>query len=225
MFTNWDLSAGPLESAHPSSLQEDRTKSQSFWDPPHTTRSPGVVPTKTPSSCVRHCSPFCSCCGVYPRTTRALTGRCLPAEQILNHGSPRARASMPFPNRWESNRYPNNATNTTATSGSRGPGVGPPAPLPPKIFSNSCSFEAILREKTRILNTFWAQPPPLGSKLRGPPDQNPRSAPDCSPCCFFCGAYPRTKRVLTERCLRAERRRCQPRYPAGAPSSRLTRVC
>ena len=39
------------------------------------------------------------------------------------------------------------------------------APIAPKISSKSCSFQAILKGKTPILSRFWAQAPPLWSKL------------------------------------------------------------
>ncbi len=58
-----------------------------------------------------------------------------------------------------------------STRGSRGP---------PRFFSKSCSFQALLRKKPSILSKFWAQgpPPPPGIKtLLVSPDQNPGSAP------------------------------------------------
>ncbi len=54
------------------------------------------------------------------------------------------------------------------------PGEGP-GPLPPRFFSNSYSFQTILRENP-YLSKFWAQGPLWGQNSAGPPDQNPGSA-------------------------------------------------
>ncbi len=52
--------------------------------------------------------------------------------------------------------------------GSRGPGGRPP--LPPRFFFKSCSFQAILKGKTRNLSKLWAHgPPPWGQNSTGPP--------------------------------------------------------
>ncbi len=59
-----------------------------------------------------------------------------------------------------------------SSSGSRG-ALGDRAPL--QDFFKIMQFSGNFKGKTPILSKFWAQGPPLGSKLRWPPDQNPGS--------------------------------------------------
>ncbi len=71
---------------------------------------------------------------------------------------------------WQGTRCMGNTTHQ------RIQGAWPGPPLPPRLFSNSCSFQA--RGKTPILSKFVAQAPPLGQNSAGSTDQNPGSAPD-----------------------------------------------
>ncbi len=52
------------------------------------------------------------------------------------------------------------------------------SPLPPRFFLKIMQCSGNFKGKTPILSKFWAQPPPLGSKLHWASDQNPGSAPE-----------------------------------------------
>ncbi len=67
-----------------------------------------------------------------------------------------------------------------ASSRSRG-ALGARTPLASQDFFKIMQFSGNFKGKTLILGKFWAQGPPLGVKTPlGPPDLDPRSAPDAS---------------------------------------------